>query len=499
MRFLKDSRSHLDILVHSIRFRLALWFVLILALVLAIFSSLLFAARLRELRAETVNRLESKLEHLENLSSVGLPGSMSLDALRRIAEASDPNSPLASRDILALYNLDGSIAYSRGALSALPILDFSHLENEPRDHAIQYRTFLTARDINMYGFLVAPLFSPAGNLIGRLAIGTPVDPRGDLKKLLLTLLLLFGLMLLLAFAGGFWLADRAMDPVKTIAAKARRIGETDLRQRFNLGRKDEIGQLADVFDSMLARLDAAFARQRQFTADASHELRTPLTIVNLEASRALAAPRPAQEYQRTLQIIQSENALMSRLVNDLLTLARLDAGRELVQKEPLDLSDVALEAAERFQPLAQRQNVALTTGELPEVPVRGDRQALVRLLSNLLENAIKYTADNAPGSPRQVSIETGMLPDRAEGWARVTDTGPGIPAEHLEHVFDRFYRLDKSRARSSDSREENPFPSSSGLGLAIVDGIARLHGGRIEVSSQPGRATTFTLFLPLRT
>jgi len=300
-------------------------------------------------------------------------------------------------------------------------------------------------------------------------------------------------MLIVALAGGFWLADRAMRPVKVIAQTAQQISETDLSRRFNLQKKDEIGQLADTFDAMLSRLDSAFTRQRQFTADASHELRTPLTIVNLEAGRALSAPRTVKEYQRVLQVIQSENDLMSQLVTDLLTLARMDAGHETLQKEKLDLSDLALEVVERLEPLAARQKITLETGDLPEAFILGDRKSLIQMLTNLIENAIKYSNQNKNGHENRVSVSTGIELSQKLVWVRVSDTGPGISAEHIEHLFDRFYRVDKSRTRD----EESDSPTGNGLGLAIVDSIARLHDGRIKVTSEMEEGTTFEVSFPM--
>lgn len=246
---------------------------------------------------------------------------------------------------------------------------------------------------------------------------------------------------------------------------------------------------------MLERLDSAFSRQRQFTADASHELRTPLTIVNLEAGRALSAPRTAKEYQRVLQVIQSENDLMSHLVTDLLTLARMDAGHEALQKEKLDLSDLALEVIERLEPLAARQKITLETSDLPEVFVLGDRKSLIQMLTNLVENAIKYSNQNKTELDNRVSVLTGIITSQKLAWVRVTDTGPGISAEHIEHLFDRFYRVDKSRTR--DEEDSEPSPTGNGLGLAIVDSIARLHDGKIKVSSEIGKGTTFEITLPV--
>lgn len=489
--------NRLNLLLHSIRFRLALWFVFILALLLIGFSSLLYYMQMQELRVETMVRLDSKLESLERAIGTDIPQPQSAVEQSFSANSSDDESALQNKDVLALYKPDGSLLQMWGPSARTVQLDLSHFEKgEEHEPRIQSSVVSLANEQVQYVFKIIPLHT-RNVLTGYLALGTPLDPRGQLKQLLITLVALIGLTLLVSFAGGFWLADRAMRPVKTIAARARSIGETDLSQRFNLPLKDEIGQLAGVFDSMLARLESAFARQRQFTADASHELRTPLTIVNLETTRALAAHRSAREYQRALQVIQSENELMSELVNDMLTLARMDAGQQPLHKEPLDLSDLTLEAVERLAPLAARQQVKLEAGELPEVLISGDRQSLTQMLTNLVENAIKYTAQNGPDKPRHVLVETGTDPGGALGWVSVADTGPGIPREHLEHLFDRFYRVDQSRTRSENASGEESSPVGSGLGLAIVEGIAQLHGGKIEVQSEPGQGSVFKITFPL--
>jgi len=205
-----------------------------------------------------------------------------------------------------------------------------------------------------------------------------------------------------------------------------------------------------------------------------------LTIVNLESSRALASKRTPDEYQRALGIIRSENEFMSHLVNDLLTLARMDAGQLAMEKKQLDLSDVALEAVERLGSLAERKNVRLETGELPEVNITGDRRYLLQMLTNLVENGIKYMV----GDERRVRVETGLDGDSA--WVRVSDTGAGISPEHLPHLFNRFYRVDEARSRSEAEQQ-----GGTGLGLAIVDWIVKAHGGVVCVESTPGAGTCF--------
>jgi signal transduction histidine kinase len=176
---------------------------------------------------------------------------------------------------------------------------------------------------------------------------------------------------------------------------------------------------------------------------------------------------------------------MTSLVNDLLMLARMDAGQTVVEKAPVDLSDVAIEMVERLAPLAARSSVMLETGDLPEVRILGDRQYLIQMVSNLVENGIKYTT----GGNRRVRVETGTAD--GEAWLRVSDTGPGIAPEHLAHIFDRFYRVDKARTRQPEDENKLDSPSGSGLGLAIVQWIARSNGGEVHVESTLGVGTTF--------
>jgi signal transduction histidine kinase len=217
-----------------------------------------------------------------------------------------------------------------------------------------------------------------------------------------------------------------------------------------------------------------------------------LAIIELESNRALERPRTSKEYERALRLIQSENEWMSRLVNELLLLARMDAEQAVLQAERLDLSEVVVDVTERLNPLAQARGVTLKTGALVECYVHADRVYLGQLLTNLVENAIKYTQR----SDALVLLESAsqMLDDRRWSLVSITDNGPGIPEEHLPYIFNRFYRLDKARFRQAD--EEDAWISGSGLGLAIAKSIAQVYGGNIEVSSQTGKGTTFTVWLP---
>jgi heavy metal sensor kinase len=314
-------------------------------------------------------------------------------------------------------------------------------------------------------------------------VGYPQDVvEGALARLVLLMALAIPATLAFAVYGGMFLAGRALNPIDHVTRTAARIGaEEDLSQRLNLGGEDEVVRLARSFDHMLDRLERAFARQRQFTADASHELRTPLALFRGQIEVALNQRRSAKEYQAILASLHEDAERMTLLLGDLLTLARADAGQENLIRERIDLADVADEVVAVMQPLAEKKAVVLLREPGASAPVEGDQTRLLQLLVNLVDNAVKYT----PAGGR-VAVLVDRHADQAR--LRVADTGVGIAPENLPHLFERFYRVDKARARA-----EGGF----GLGLAIVEWIVKAHGGRITVESQADRGTTFTVTVPL--
>ncbi|MBI1795163.1 MAG: HAMP domain-containing protein [Chloroflexi bacterium] len=475
---------------HSIRFRLTLWFVFILALVLGVFSAFIYFIEASDLQVDSEARMQEKFAYIQNyfrgaewqdsdLSSANMPGSA---------------TPLQKGDLIVLLNTNGMMLQNWGEKLAKSDDITSQLVNagsQAHELNVYEQTISVINGNNQivnrdYLFVITPILR--GNLVmGYLVIGSPSDLNSQMRRLKTALILGSLAMLVVAFLGGLWLADRAMRPVATITHAARNISESDLSRRLNMRGRDELAKLAETFDDMLARLQAAFDRQRRFVADASHELRTPLTIVNLEVGRALSSRRSAAEYQRTLQVVNAEGERMARLVNDLMTLARMDAGQAILQFEYLDFSDVALEAVERMSALAEDRHVKLETGELPELPIRGDRQYLIQMISNLIENGIKYS-----GADKVVRVETDGTQDKAT--LRISDSGPGIPPEHLPHLFDRFYRVDAARSQNSDDPAS---PTGSGLGLSIVAWVVQAHNGNIKAESRVNEGTTFEITLPL--
>jgi len=322
-----------------------------------------------------------------------------------------------------------------------------------------------------------------GQADGALEVGRAADDVQDaLTSLLLILGIAYPVTLAVASLGGVFLASRALYPIDKLTRVARRISAEDLSQRLNLRLpNDEVGRLARTFDEMIARLEDAFRRQRQFTADASHELRTPLTAVKGEVEVALTRPREPDTYRQVLQNVNEEVDRLIRLVSSLLTLARADAGQIPVALEAVDVAVLVDAAVEQVRPAAQQRDIELVLASGPPVTLRADEDLLLQLLLNLLDNAIKYTP---PGGRVTAGWSAGSA--QVELWVR--DTGVGIAPEHLPHIFDRFYRADKARSRAD---------RGTGLGLSICRWIAEAHGGSISVESEPGQGCTFTVHIPL--
>jgi signal transduction histidine kinase len=454
-----------------------MWFSAVLALVLFAFSAFIYINQRNAFIGESEYRLERKM--------VALGAGLTTTSEGILV----PPGVLQDTDVLIFTNANGQIIASHGPLPEQDDINLAkrarqEFTNRNSSSGIPSWMERTGSPRLNYMFVTVPLQAGPGSS-GQVILGSPADPYGLESRLLFALVAGSLVTLIIALLGGFWLADRAMRPVHTITQAARTIGETDLSRRLNMKGKDELGELAITFDGMLGRLQAAFERQRQFVADASHELRTPLTIVNLETSRTLASPHKPEDYRQALNVIKSENNFMTSLVNDLLTLARMDAGQAVLQKLPVDLSDVVLETMERLASLAARKGVQMEAGDLPEARLLGDRQLLIQMVSNLVDNGIKYAA----GDGKKISIETGTSGETV--WVRVSDNGPGIAAEHLPHLFDRFYRIDQSRTRGQEESTGTKSPNGSGLGLSIVQWIAQSHGGEVKVESQPGMGTTF--------
>ena len=277
-------------------------------------------------------------------------------------------------------------------------------------------------------------------------------------------------------------------PVTAMSQQADRIGAANLHERLPVTNPhDELGHLAETFNRMLDRVDNAFEQQRRFMADASHELRTPVAILRGEADIALLSDgRTREEYRGALVVVHDAADRLSRTVNDIFLLARVDASQVPTAPAPLYLDELVADTCRAMRSLAAQRGVTLTCETAGEIPYVGDSVLLERLVMNLVDNAIKYSDDGGTVSAR--------LDRNAQGvWLTVVNGGPGIPAEAQPHVFDRFYRVDAARTAAARGAAVS---SGSGLGLAIARWIAELHGGAVELTaSEPGR-TAFTFRLP---
>jgi two-component system OmpR family sensor kinase len=295
------------------------------------------------------------------------------------------------------------------------------------------------------------------------------------------LLISVGLALAAVAAGSAWLARATVSPINAIAQAAGEIGGDDLAKRLNWqGRTDELGMLAATFDDMLSRLEAAFARERRLIADASHELKTPLTVINSNAQMLERWADSDEAIRReAIATIRSESASMARVLNAMLTLAKTDDPRAL-SMEPTELSALIKDAASALRTSATQKGITLEVEADPPAWVLGEPGLLRQLVTNLMENAIKFTAAGG------VRVRLRTFGGRAR--IEVIDTGRGIAADALPHVFERFYRADPARSRAVEG---------TGLGLAVVRNIVRVHNGSVSVSSQENKGTTFTVDVPL--
>jgi len=303
----------------------------------------------------------------------------------------------------------------------------------------------------------------------------------ELKELHQTVLKLMAWGAGMLFAGlftGWIISSRAIRPIEDISVAAVKISAGDLSQRINVAEAEsELGKLAAVLNSTFARLDAAFAQQKQFASDAAHELRTPVSVILTQTQTALNREREAAEYRDTIEACQRAAQRMRKLIGALLELARLDAGQEHMKRLRFDFSRTIADCVELVKPLAEEREVTIFTELLP-LEITGDAERLAQVATNLLTNAIQY---NNPHGEVRVKLAS------QSGFAVliVSDTGNGISQEDLPHVFKRFYRGDKSRTGGN-----------TGLGLAISKAIVEAHGGTIEVSSEEDDGTTFTVRLP---
>jgi heavy metal sensor kinase len=289
---------------------------------------------------------------------------------------------------------------------------------------------------------------------------------------------------LLASAGGYFLARKSLAPVVAMSSQAGRIGAANLHERLAVqNERDELGHLAQSFNNLLDRLSQSFERQRRFMADASHELRTPVAILRGESEVALSQQtRSLEEYRESLSVLHQEAERLTHIVEDLFTLTRADAGQYPLQPRDFYLDELIAECVHSARTLAQAKDISLIFEATCESPIHADESLLRRMILNLLDNAIKYMP---PGG--RVTVSCRRIGD--EYALSIADTGSGIPAELQPRIFERFFRVDKARSRSDSD-------GGAGLGLSISRWIAEAHQGRLELTRSDSAGSIFTAYLP---
>ncbi len=302
-----------------------------------------------------------------------------------------------------------------------------------------------------------------------------------LKQFLLIAIFLAPAGLAVASAAGWWMAGRALRPIRVLTQAAMEIGISGLDRRLPLsGTRDELDRLSATFNDMFARLAKAIGEMKQFTASISHELRTPISVLQGEAEVMLLQEHSVEEYRRLLASHLEEYAKLTRLINRLLTLARAEAGEIQLHLATIDLAQLAGYLVEQFDLVASSKQVTLSIKTKDQALIKADREWLERAILNLLDNAIKYTSE---GGNVTVSVEKRGLEQMLE----IRDTGIGIAPDELPHIFERFYRADPSRSSQHEG---------TGLGLSLVQWIISQHRGRIEVQSELGKGSRFAVWLP---
>lgn len=460
----------------TLRSRLTLWFTGALGAMLAVLGVTTFVLLDRGLRANVDSSLVSMARVVAESSRapehVGTPFDDVLDALL---------GPVLGRRFLQLLDPLGQ-PDPRLRSPRRPTLPLSETARDnARRGVMTFETVeLAARPAAPLRLLTLPV-TDRGRIVQLVQVAMPLDDvESTRRRFLLVLVGLAPFALAGAATGGWFLAGRALAPVDRMVDAARTIEAEDLSRRIDVPNSDdELGRLAAVLNDMLARLEASFTAVSQFSADAAHELRTPLTILKGEIEVALRTTQEPGEYRRVLASCEEEVDRLVAVIEDLLFLARAEVGAVAVPLEPVGLASLVDDLLPAVRALADRAHVRLEAGAPPALAVRGSAPMLVRMMLNLVDNAIRHA-----GAGGEVMLR--VRADGGEAVIDVEDSGPGVPEADRERIFDRFYRADPARERGG-----------SGLGLAIVRSIVLVHGGQIRVAGPPADRSRFRVRLPL--
>ncbi len=462
-------------LFKTLRARFALWTAGMLFIILLIFGVLVYGNMARGL----VAAIDDTLTLNASQAVLGLNAENGqLSSLQGFVQNLEGVDVSESGFTIRVLDTKGQILQEVGAYRSLPI-PYDNLTRALQGKPNFVTLLLPTKDhkLRVYSAPITENTQP----IGVIQVAHSLDEVNEtLEKLLTTLIFSIPLLAIATALSGYFLAGRALSPIDNITRTAHQISSTkDLSARLNMpANDDEVGRLSATFDTMLAQLEDAFRRERQFTSDASHELRTPLAAMQTILNSTMTRHRTPAEYEQALTDLSAETRRMRTLIEELLHLARRDSDHSTFNYEPVDLSLLLDDVLDSLYPLAEKKGLGFTRKIEKHIVVTGDRDALVRLFANVLGNAIKYTQTG------EILVAASAKKNVCE--VTIKDSGIGIAAEHLSHIFDRFYRVE--HARSTEG---------TGLGLSIALGVARAHGGDIHVDSIIGKGTTVTVQLAI--
>jgi two-component system, OmpR family, sensor kinase len=467
--------------IETVRGRLTAFYITVLGVVLVIVGGLIYVLLARAL----YSRIDDDLRALVQIAATSLANDLAEGQDVKGAAVSTAAELSSSRQMLAIYDADGRLLAEGGRDRDLQIV-LPALATIPADSSI-LQTITEDRDADdRHRLAVARVTLPAHDVRFIVVAGSSLEPIDEeLESLRDILAYVVPIALFLAGLGGWLLARQTLSPVVTMAERARKMSAENLSGRLPIANpRDELGRLAGTFNDLLGRLEGSMTMQRQFMADASHELRTPVATTRTAANVALQQPHRAEdEYRETLAIIEQQATRLSRIVEDMFTLARADAGTYPIRRTPMYLDEVVDEVVKAARVLASTREVSIEAATIPSAAVTGDEDLIRRLIVNLLDNAVRFTP---AGTTVRIDLE------RAEGGytLAVSDRGPGIPAQAQPRIFERFYRADSARTHRGEP------DGGAGLGLALARWIAEAHGGHLELVRSSEQGTTFAAFLP---
>ena len=471
-------------MLDSVRFRLTLWYVAVLALVLVEFSIGVYGLLTQSL----YNRLDSALRNEVRALASALDRKVSERKTESEAALAVQEERFASRQATAIFDANGQL------LAEKPTRSGKHARLPPlnllRGDDTYFYTVLEEEDGGRDGRRIAVKRIPSAT--GRqyiFAVSQPLDRVAEeLMSMRRILSIAVPLALALAGLGGWFLARRSLAPVVAMSERARRISAENLEERLPLvNPRDELGRLAATFNELLTRLESSFKQQRRFMADASHELRTPLSVIRTATDVTLSREhRDENEYRDALRIASEQTHRLTRIVEDMFTLARADAGSRTLEESDFYLDELIAETARAASVLGASKGVKLDVNSTTEMMCHGDEGLLRQMVMNLLGNAIKHTSS---GGVVRMSLDQ----HNGQYQIRVSDTGAGIPVDAQPHIFERFYRADRSRSRAAEDG------GGAGLGLAIARWIAEAHKGQLYLERSDQTGSVFVASLPTPT